>query len=583
MTILGIDLGTTNSLCALFERDRPVLIPTAHGRFLTPSVVANLEDGQILVGDAAKELRVTKPHWCVSRFKRWMGTAESVQLGNQSFSAPELSSFVLRSLKSDAETYLGKAVTRAVITVPAYFNDLQRRATRLAGELAGLEVVRVINEPTAAALTYGFHDRDLRKKLMVIDLGGGTFDVTIMEVFERMMEIVASAGESMLGGEDFTDRLASHVLTKRGLQWEIVEHKHPLQLARLQQKCEEAKLQFLDSESVEIQFPDERGEIDSARHSVSVHREEFCASMQPLLQRLMRPIERALRDARLQASQLDDILLVGGATRMECLRHFLSDQLKRTPLCSYNPDEVVAMGAAIQAALMEENAAVEDMVMTDVCPHTLGIEISKHLGGQFLPGYFEPIIHRNTTIPVSKEKTFVTVAPNQTAVKLRVFQGEGRRAEDNFLLGELTIDGIPMGPVGTPFDVRFSYDPSGILEVEVIISQTGKSRRTVITPPNSQISSTQVDQIVRKLQKVKFYPRDLLENRLLLSYGERLLGELPTELREELNQLLDIYENGMRSSDRTLFEESRQQLLIWLSSRGFPYDGVIGDGAEPTD
>jgi len=583
MAIVGIDLGTTNSLCAIFERDRPVLIPTAHGRFLTPSVVAMLEDGQILVGDAARELRVTKPERCVSRFKRWMGTNESVQLGHQSFTAPELSSFVLRSLKSDAETYLGKSITRAVITVPAYFNDLQRRATRLAGELAGLEIVRVINEPTAAALTYGFHDRDLRKKLMVIDLGGGTFDVTIMEVFERMMEIVASSGESMLGGEDFTDRLAFHVLMKFGLQWEVVEHKHPLQLARLQQKCEEAKLKFLESESVEIRLPNEQGGIDPARPSVSVHREEFLAWMQPLLGRLMRPIERALRDAGLQPSQLDDILLVGGATRMECLGRFLSDQLRRTPLCQYDPDEVVAMGAAIQAALIEENAAVEDMVMTDVCPHTLGIEISKQLGGQMLPGYFEPIIHRNTTIPVSKEKTFVTVAPNQTSVKLRVFQGEGRRAEDNCLLGELTIDGIPAGPVGTPFDVRFSYDPSGILEVEVIITQTGKSRRAVMTPPNSQISSAQVDQIVRKLQKVKFYPRDFLENRLLLSYGERLLGELPTELREELNQMLDIYENGMRSGDRKLFEQSRQQLLVWLGSRGFPYDGVIDDDAESTD
>lgn len=573
MTILGIDLGTTNSLCAIFEKERPILIPSPHGRFLTPSVVARLDDGQILVGDAAKELRITKPECCVSRFKRWMGTQESVQLGKQSFTAPELSSFVLRSLKSDAEKYLGHPVSKAVITVPAYFNDLQRRATRFAGELAGLEVARVINEPTAAALTYGFYDRDLRKKLMVIDLGGGTFDVTIMEVFERMLEIISSSGESMLGGEDFTDRMAANVLMKYGLQSEVVEHKHPLQFARLNQKCESAKLQLLASETVSIGLPDENGNMDPTKPSVSVHREEFAKWMEPLLGRLMRPIKRALRDANLEVSQLDEVLLVGGATRMDCLRHFLTDQLQRTPLCEYNPDEVVAMGAAIQAALIEENAAVEDMVMTDVCPHTLGIEISKYLGGQFLRGYFEPVIHRNTTIPVSKEKTFETVAANQTEVLVRVFQGEGRRSADNLLLGELKVDGIPLGPAGTSFDVRFSYDPSGILEVEVVIGKTGKSRRAVIAHPETKMDTAQIDLIVRKLQQIKFYPRDLVENQFLLSYSEQLLGDLPGGLREELNGLMDVFEDSMRRGDPDYFEQAKQQLLFWLSSRGFPFDG----------
>ncbi|MFM8264116.1 MAG: Hsp70 family protein [Pirellula sp.] len=572
MTIIGIDLGTTNSLCAVFQAERPVLIPSAHGRSLTPSVVARLEDGQILVGDAAKELRVTKPQLCASRFKRLMGTQETIQLGNQSFSAPELSSFVLRSLKSDAEKFLSKPVSKAVITVPAYFNDLQRRATRFAGELAGLEVVRVINEPTAAALTYGFYDRDLRKKLMVIDLGGGTFDVTIMQVFERMLEIIASAGESMLGGEDFTDRIASNILMKYGLQPEIVEHKHPLQLARLKQKCEEAKLKLLVNESVEISLPSQSGDVDPSQQPVNVHRDEFEKWMEPLLARLMRPIERALGDANLDVSQLDEVLLVGGATRMNCLQNFLTSRLKRKPLCEYNPDEVVAMGAAIQAALIEDNVAVEDMVLTDVCPHTLGIEVCKHFGGEFIPGYFEPIIHRNTTIPVSKEKRFSTVAANQTEVQLRVYQGEGRRAEDNLLLGELKVDGIPLGKAGAAFDVRFSYDPSGILEVEVIIPQSGKTHRAVISHPDSRMNPKQVQEIVRKLQKVKFYPRDLLENKYLLSYCERILGELPIHLREELDEMLDIFENGLRSGDPSYYEQTRNQLQIWLSSHGFSFD-----------
>lgn len=258
---------------------------------------------------------------------------------------------------------------------------------------------------------------------------------------------------------------------------------------------------------------------------------------------------------------------------MDCLRHFLAAQLQRTPRCEYNPDEVVAMGAAIQAALIEENSAVEDMVMTDVCPHTLGIEISKFLGGQYLPGYFEPVIHRNTTIPVSKEKTFTTVAANQTDVLVRVFQGEGRRSADNLLLGELKVDGIPLGPAGTSFDVRFSYDPSGILEVEVVLGNTGKSRRAVIAHPETKMDAAQIDLIVRKLQKIKFYPRDLVENQFLLRYSEQLLGDLPIDLREELNGLMDVFEDSMRSGDPEYFEQMKQQLLFWLSSRGYPFDG----------
>jgi molecular chaperone HscC len=359
---------------------------------------------------------------------------------------------------------------------------------------------------------------------------------------------------------------------KYGLQSEVVEHRHPLQMSRLKQKCEEAKLKMLATESVEISLPSQTGDVDPSKQPVSVHRDEFEKWMEPLLARLMRPIERALGDANLGVSQLDEVLLVGGATRMHCLQNFLTSRLKRKPLCDYNPDEVVAMGAAIQAALIEDNVAVEDMVMTDVCPHTLGIEVCKFFGGEFIPGYFEPIIHRNTTIPVSREKSFSTVSANQTEVQLRVYQGEGRRAEDNLLLGELKIDGIPLGRSGAPFDVRFSYDPSGILEVEVVVPQSGKSHRAVISHPDSRMNPKQVQEIVRKLQKVKFYPRDLLENKLLLSYCERILGELPIHLREELDEMLDIFENSLRSGDSSNYVQARNQLQLWLSSHGFTFD-----------
>jgi len=518
MTIIGIDLGTTNSLCAVFHENSPQLVPNVHGSFLTPSVVAKLDDGQVIMGESAKELRVTRPEICASRFKRLMGTQESITLGGQKFSAPELSSIVLRSLKSDAERFYGTPIRRAVITVPAYFNDHQRKATRFAGELADLEVVRIINEPTAAALTYGFHDRDSQKKFMVIDLGGGTFDVTIMDVFERMLEIVSTSGESMLGGEDFTDRMVSKVLSQFGHVFEVVELKHPLQLSRLRQLCEAAKIAFFSADMAELVLPDELGNLDSSRPIVEVHRAEFAAWMNPLLERLLGPIQRAMRDAGLVNSRLDDVILVGGATRMICLQDFVAEHLKCTPQAKYNPDEVVALGAAVQAALISEDRAVEDMVMTDVCPHTLGIEISKSMADQLMDGFFEPIIHRNTTIPVSRQKAFQTLEINQRSVNVKVYQGENRKSQDNVFLGEMVVDGIPPGPAGSKFDVRFTYDTNGILEVEAIIPSTGKSFRKVIENPGVNLSKQEIMEAVRKMQAVKFYPRDQLENQLLLRF-----------------------------------------------------------------
>ncbi len=338
--IVGIDLGTTNSLCAVFAEGRPRLIRNAHGQVLTPSVVGVLPDGRVLVGQAAKELRVTQPDRCASRFKRFMGTDEKVTLGDQVFTAPQLSSLVLKSLKADAEAELGTSIDEAVITVPAYFNDHQRRATKLAGELAGFRVRRIINEPTAAALTYGFHDRHAEKHLLVIDLGGGTFDVTLMEIFEGTLEIVATSGESMLGGEDFTDRLASTLLQREGLNLEICEMRQPLRVARLREACEQAKVRLASEPQVEIALPDEAGLIANHSTRVSITREQFASTMQPLLDRLTGPIYKALRDGGREPQAIDEVIFVGGATRMSCMHEFISEKLQATPLMTYNPDEV---------------------------------------------------------------------------------------------------------------------------------------------------------------------------------------------------------------------------------------------------
>lgn len=570
--IVGIDLGTTNSLCAVFHEGRPRLVRNAHGSVLTPSVVGVLEDGRILVGESARELRVTAPERCASRFKRYMGTPQELQLGDLTFTAPQLSSLVLKSLKEDAEKDIGTGIDEAVITVPAYFNDLQRRATRLAGEMAGLKVRRIINEPTAAALTYGFHERNTEKHLLVIDLGGGTFDVTLMEIFEGTLEIISTAGESMLGGEDFTDRLVAAVLQKQGASLELAELREPLRVARLRRLCEDAKLAITTEPEITIVCPESDGRISTTGPRLTLRQPAFAKLMQPLLDRLMQPIYRALRDADREPKDIDEVIFVGGATRMRCLNDFIAAKLDTQPLTKYNPDEVVALGAAVQAALLSEDHAVDDMVMTDVCPHTLGVEVVKQFGTQINSGYFEPIIHRNTTIPVSKESTFSTIQPNQYSINLKVFQGESRKVADNLPLGELVVDGLPPGPAGAEFVVRFTYDTNGILEVEAFVPSTKKKYRTVLTQPHNDLTPAEIDAAVRKMQAVKFYPRDDIENQRLLRYCERLVGEVSPLQREQLEAAIDNWERAMSSGDRNYFQAARDGLLIMLSQLGFNPD-----------
>ncbi|MDB4802493.1 molecular chaperone HscC [bacterium] len=579
--IIGIDLGTTNSLCAVFENGQPRLIANAHGSFLTPSVVGILEDEQVLVGSPAKELRVTQPDRCSYAFKRYMGTDRKVKLGKQKFNSPELSSLVLRSLKEDAENDLGESVTQAVITVPAYFNDAQRKATKKAGEMAGLRVKRIINEPTAAALTYGFHEPDADKRIIVIDLGGGTFDVTLMEIFEGTLEIISTAGESFLGGEDFTDRLVATVLKTMGMQLEPAEMKTPLLVSRLRQECDVAKRAFSNQDEVHVRIPNEAGEVDENSKKVKVTQEAYAKVSQRLMDRLKTPIGKALRDGDCNPDEIDDVILVGGATRMPILKNFIKDFFGREPLCEHNPDEVVALGSAIQAALILDDAAVDDMVMTDVCPYTLGVEVVKQFGNRMAEGYYTPVIHRNTTIPVSKEESFSTVMPNQSEVSITVYQGESRRVKDNFKLGDLKVSGIPPGPAGTEVCVRFTYDMSGILEVEAFVPMSGKKFSTVFTQHAQDLTESEVDDAVNRMQSLKFYPRDQVENQRLVLLVERVIGEVSPMHREDIEQALDMFEQAMASGDRDFFETTKQGLLMMLSSLGI--DGLEIDESGETE
>lgn len=571
---LGIDLGTTNSLCALFEPNGPRLVANSLGEVLTPSVVGILDDGQVIVGDAAKELRVTQPERCASCFKRLMGSDEKVTLAGQSFTAPELSSLVLKSLKEDAlrELKVDEAdldSIDAVITVPAYFNDHQRKATRLAGKLAGLNVRRILNEPTAAALTYGFHDRDAEKVLLVLDLGGGTFDVTLMEVFEGTLEILSTAGESFLGGEDFTNRLVATFLKQQGMQLETAELQKPLLVARLREQCETAKRELTDSEVARIVLPGEDGQITEQSKTLRVDAATFAKAMKPLLERIAGPTAKAIRDAEYSVDQIDDVILVGGATRMPVLREYVQDYLKKIPLTEHDPDQVVALGAAIQSALIANDRAVDDMVMTDVCPFTLGVDSARELGSQIKSGYFVPIIHRNTTIPVSHEQTFSTLYANQSQVDITVYQGEHRKVENNTKLGELIVKDIPPGPAGKQISIRFTYDLSGILEVEAYLTDGGKKFRSVMTQHTSDMSPEQIEEATERLQKLKYYPREDMNNQRLLRYGERVVGEVGPYQRQELEEALDSFEVAMASTDREMVEGARATLQQVLSLLGF--------------
>ena len=578
--LVGIDLGTTNSLCAVFQGGEPRLIPNAHGSVMTPSVVGVLEDGQVVVGTAARELRVTQPSRCAAGFKRLMGTNSVTELAGQHYTAPELSSLVLKSLKQDAETFLGVDVRQAVITVPAYFNDTQRKATKLAGELAGFHVRRIVNEPTAAALTYGFFDRQDERLLIVIDLGGGTFDVTTMEVFEGTLEIVSTAGESFLGGEDFTNRLVAIALESQGLQLESAELHNPLLVSRLYQECEAAKRKLLDEESAVIRIPDRQGEFDDNPQTITLDRASFAQHVDTLVKRLTRPISRAVRDSRRDVADYKDVILVGGATRMEAVRAHIRALFGVEPHCKFNPDEVVALGAAVQAALIEDDRAVDDIIMTDVCPFTLGVEISKQFGKRHASGFYLPVIHRNTTIPVSCEEVVSTVSPNQRTVSVRIFQGEARKVEENTLLGELEVKGIPPGPSGQEINLRFTYDLNGILEVEAYIPVTGRKTTTVLTHHAEELTSKEVDAAVKRMQQLKFYPRDDVGNRHLVLFAERVIGEISPFQRDELESAIDRFEHAMSSGNREEFEHAREGLLIILSFLEFPFDGTEAEQGD---
>jgi len=563
--VIGIDLGTTNSAAAFLGEDGPQIIPNAVGGRLTPSVVGVDENGKVLVGAAARELQVLRPERCASLFKRHMGMDHPVALGGRTFTPEELSGLVLRSLKADADAFFDAEATRAVITVPAYFNDRQRKATIAAGKIAGFTVERILNEPTAAAIAYGFYDAGEDKKILIFDLGGGTFDVSVVELFEGTLEVKASAGESALGGEDFTRAVAARVLEARGVGFERAEARMPNKVSRLIQQCERAKCALSREESFAVRVPDDDGEFGPNSAEVAVTREQLEKWVAPILARIELPVRRVLGDAKLTRDQIDEVILVGGATRMPLVVRRVAELLGKDPRRRLNPEEVVALGAAVQAGLVGRDAAVDDLVVTDVAPFTLGVEVSKQFGGENREGYFDPVIDRNTTIPVSRVKRYSTLVPNQTMIVIRVYQGESRKAHDNLLLGEFEVKGIPAGPAGQGVDVRFTYDLNGVLEVEATVVATRKTVTHVITRHAKGMSEDDIRRAVRGMEKLKAHPRDEETHRFLLLRAERVYKELPAELRQMLGMLLDGYEAALEGRDPETIARHRETLEHFLT------------------
>jgi molecular chaperone HscC len=560
--IIGIDLGTTNSLVAIWRDGRPELVPNALGDMLTPSVVSLDDKGTVIVGAAARERLLTHPARTAASFKRAMGTDHEFDLGRKKFRAEDLSALILMALRSDAERTLGQPVREAIITVPAYFGEAQRQATKAAGQMAGLRVERLLNEPTAAALAYGLTDRSAHARTMVLDLGGGTFDVSILEMFEGVMEVRASAGDNCLGGDDFADVIADAFIQTVGSSAGIAPRgqRHPAHAA-VRRAAEIAKRALTDGDSHQMTVV-----VDGKQLRWDITRDDLEAASEPLLRRLCLPIERALRDGNIDPASLDNLVLAGGATRMPLFRRMIARLFQRLPITPINPDEVVALGAAVQAGLKMHDAALDDVVMTDVGPFSIGVEIGERRGkNEVLTGLFRPIIERNTVIPASRAMLTETLSDNQKHIELKVFQGEARLTRDNALLGTLRIDVLPAPAGAEKIEVRLTYDTSGLLEVDATMLSSNMKRTLVIEQRRGALNPAEIKERLARLAALKVHPRDQAENQAVLARLERLFVERLGDERAQIGAMITDFQFILNRQDPAEITHAREQLQQILS------------------
>jgi len=575
MAIIGIDLGTSNSLVSLWRETGVELIPNGLGEILTPSAVSIDEDGTLLVGQAARERLISAPEKSAAEFKRFMGTDKKYFLGRKTYTPEDLSSFVLRKLKDDVEAYLaknfpGETVTEAVVSVPAYFNDNQRAATKRAGLLAGLTVERILNEPSAAALSYRLYDRETDFIALVFDFGGGTLDVSVVDCFDNMVSVLAVSGDNRLGGADFDHQIALAFCAANKLRFDRLS---PLAQASLLHQAEQAKRRLTDGDTTIISIPagEARGRLELTNQKLV----DICA---PLFPRLRNPLRRALVDSKKALPDISRIIMVGGSCKMPIVRDYIRQLLGRELEKPFSPDTVVGLGAGVYAGIRERRESIRDIVMTDLCPFTLSVDVRNEID-EHSP-LCSPIIERNSILPSSRARRYCTAADSQKQIRVEVLQGEERYSKDNLKLGEFTVP-VPVAPAGQEsVDIRFTYDINGILEVEVTVVSTGAVRRELFLGQNTTLTDEEVRQRLKELSQLKLPPQNREGIRALIALGERLYAQSTGREREAVARALESFLLAASTQAPTALAREINAFGDFLAS---VEKDILGLGVLPSD